>query len=505
MRAPDRHPQYLLLYTVIFAATWGLLGLSAHLKPVELIVAGVLQLATGVSLWTWRRTGVASTRRFMLGTAALMASVGLLRDGSGYDPGFAVLVLCPVMLAATRANRVELIFAWVAAALTLYLPEIIVGAPHYPAWSLVDVTITLLVGIVLGATVLALVRELSEGHERQEQLIDEARTQLLTEDALRRVATLVAAGAPSAELFSAVSMQLARVAGASIGAVVRFQPDSSIGELVGGWRADTKVFSGRKVDLNRHSAAAHVYRTGESVILHVYPAQEAVDGAVAAVAAPIVVSGRLWGAASAIFKQDEAIPAGISKRFERFAELVAMAIANADHFSELVEHATVDSLTGIANRRRFDEQLRRELERASRRERPLSVVLLDVDHFKAVNDTHGHQTGDRVLEAIALVLTAQARTGETVARFGGEEFVWLMPDTTAEEAVVATERARRAVAEMDLETVGRVTMSAGVNSNQAAASGTLLLAGADEALYEAKARGRDQVVAAPSSLSSVMH
>ena len=151
------------------------------------------------------------------------------------------------------------------------------------------------------------------------------------------------------------------------------------------------MLSGRRIDLaNGTTATAQVFQTGGPVRLDHYPGHE-VEGAVTAVAAPIFVRGRFWGSASALFSADEVIPAGIGARFERFAELGAMAIANADHVSQLREHATTDVLTGIPNRRIFEAQLARELERAVRRRRPLSVALLDVDDSKAVNDTHGHQ------------------------------------------------------------------------------------------------------------------
>jgi diguanylate cyclase (GGDEF)-like protein len=497
----DRPTKYFLPYVVIFAATWALTAMARIHRPVELIIAAVLQLFVGAMVWAWRPERP-STPRFVIGTVALVASVGLMRDASGQNPGVAVLVLLPIVFAAVRSRRGELIFAVADSALMLYVPAIFIRGSQYPLSSLTGDTLTLLVGIAIGSTVLFLVSRLDAGQVRQREMTEDARGQLVTEDALRQVATLVAAGAPPAELFSEVSLQLARVAGASMGAVVRYDHELGIGEMVGGWRFDRVILSGRKYDLSRGTATAVVYRTGKPVTLPSYPEGESVDSATGAVGAPIFVRGQLWGSATVAFTAKEEIPADIQMRFERFAELVAMAISNADNVSQLVEHATTDALTGIPNRRAFEEELRRELDHASRHGRPLAVALLDVDHFKAVNDSYGHQAGDEVLSAVAELLGAQTRSGELVARFGGEEFVWLMPDTTAEEAVVAAERARQRLAELKFEHVGHLTLSAGINSNLAAASAAELLAGADAAMYEAKRRGRDQTVAAPASISS---
>lgn len=500
MSSRERHTDYLIPYTVVLAVTWAMLSLSTQLRLAELVIALILQLAVAGLLWTWQR-GASGGWRFLAGTVALDASIGFMRDATGVNPGVAVLVLMPVLLAAGRASRRELSFALVLAALILYVPEIYPGGAQYPASALRPATMALVVGVLIGEVVLRLVQALLDGQARQRQLTVEARGQLATEDALRRVATLVAAGAPAAELFCEVSVELARIAGSSMGAVIRFDRELNLGTLVGGWRSDRPITMGRQWDLQGETAAAEVSRTGRTVTVPAYPASPDIGGAVAAVSAPIFVSGRLWGAASAVYKAGDAVPDQVQVHFERFSELVAMAIANAEAVSRLMQQANMDPLTGTANRRSFDEELNFELERVSRSRRSLALVLLDIDRFKSVNDNYGHQAGDQVLAGVAGVLLSQARTGDTVARLGGEEFVWLMPETTAEDALVAADRARQAVADMDFDGV-RITMSAGVNANRLGGGGTALLAGADRALYMAKAGGRNQTVAAPASLSS---
>lgn len=159
--------------------------------------------------------------------------------------------------------------------------------------------------------------------------------------------------------------------------------------------------------------------------------------------------------------------------------------------SENRELAAVDALTGLANHRRFHERLGEEFARARRHGRALSLVLFDLDHFKEVNDLHGHQTGDVVLRETAARLRGHAREGDLVARVGGEEFAWLMPETDAAAAAEVAERARAVISREPFSGVGSLTVSAGVcDITWADAPGDLFRL-ADGALYWSKSHGRD--------------
>jgi diguanylate cyclase (GGDEF)-like protein/PAS domain S-box-containing protein len=151
--------------------------------------------------------------------------------------------------------------------------------------------------------------------------------------------------------------------------------------------------------------------------------------------------------------------------------------------------ATHDSLTGLANRRVLEEQLPRELARARRTSSPLCVALIDIDHFKAFNDTHGHLAGDEVLRECARAWDGALRGEDTLVRFGGEEFLVLLPDTAPEEAAEVVERLRG-------RTPMGQTCSAGLASWDFVESDDDLLGRADAALYLAKASGRDQLAQA---------
>lgn len=159
--------------------------------------------------------------------------------------------------------------------------------------------------------------------------------------------------------------------------------------------------------------------------------------------------------------------------------------------AELARQASSDDLTGLLNRRAFEGRLAEEVARAKHEDRPLSVALLDLDHFKAVNDAHGHPAGDRVLVAAAKRLRAVARAADHLARVGGEEFAWILPGTDAIDAFEAAERTRHAIVDTPFGELGHVTMSIGLCQLADAGSADELYRLADVALYEAKSRGRN--------------
>lgn len=166
---------------------------------------------------------------------------------------------------------------------------------------------------------------------------------------------------------------------------------------------------------------------------------------------------------------------------------------------ELKRLATRDALTGLLNRRAFDTVLAEEADRARRFGHPFALVLFDLDHFKSVNDTHGHPAGDAVLAAVARVLESGVRTIDRVARVGGEEFAVLLMETTAPEALAGAERLVEAVRVRPIAAGDAlmlpVTISAGV-ATFPEHEGAHLLQEADKALYAAKRGGRDRAVLA---------
>ncbi len=161
---------------------------------------------------------------------------------------------------------------------------------------------------------------------------------------------------------------------------------------------------------------------------------------------------------------------------------------------QLMKLASIDGLTGIANRRTIFEGLGRAMAIAARTDRPLSILMVDIDHFKALNDTHGHIAGDAVLKSVAEHLVTALRLGDEVGRFGGEEFLVVLPETDADEARSAAERIRRQIAESALDGIS-ATVSVGASTlgkKQSTCEQFIDLA--DRALYHAKRSGRNRVV-----------
>ena len=167
--------------------------------------------------------------------------------------------------------------------------------------------------------------------------------------------------------------------------------------------------------------------------------------------------------------------------------------AQRRHEAELQRLATHDPLTGLLNHRVFRERLPEEIARAMRDRRSLSIAILDLDHFKDVNDRYGHPVGDQVLIEAAGRLQALTRDGEHLARIGGEEFAWILPDASGEGAYAAAERARHAISAIPFPTVGTITLSAGVCELTELGDADLY-EHADQALYSAKQQGRNRTV-----------
>jgi diguanylate cyclase (GGDEF)-like protein len=170
-----------------------------------------------------------------------------------------------------------------------------------------------------------------------------------------------------------------------------------------------------------------------------------------------------------------------------------------DREARLHEIARTDPLTGVSNRRRFLEVFAVEFERAQRYGGELSCVMLDLDHFKSINDRYGHVVGDRVLVAAAEAFRSSLRTADVIARWGGEEFALLLPHTNLAGAQAVAERCRRTLEEAVIATEGvevGVTVSVGVSGfpGDGLDSPDSLMRSADAALYEAKSRGRNRVV-----------
>lgn len=186
------------------------------------------------------------------------------------------------------------------------------------------------------------------------------------------------------------------------------------------------------------------------------------------------------------------------------ADQLAVAVNQAHLFSQMQQQALTDVLTGCYNRRSFELQLERDLHLATRMRQPVSLIMLDFDNFKNINDQAGHEAGDLALRMLADNLRVELRAIDTAARFGGDEFVIILPQASSEGAVMVAERLRSRVEQMEVPGFGKVTSSFGVATfpDHASSRDTLVVA-ADRALYNSKNAGRNRVSVSESNALSV--
>ncbi|MGH8719547.1 MAG: diguanylate cyclase [Burkholderiales bacterium] len=225
---------------------------------------------------------------------------------------------------------------------------------------------------------------------------------------------------------------------------------------------------------------------------------------------PLIAQNRMLGFIHLVRRENTApFDESTEKLASAFAEQVSLALTNLKLRETLRHESNHDPLTGLYNRRYLESALRYELSRAKRKKAgALTVLMLDIDHFKQYNDKLGHAAGDAALQAVARRLKSKLRDYDVPCRYGGEEFVVILPDTVAEDAVTWAEKFRELVAHFDLKHEGRlldrITVSIGVaNYPEHGDEAKALLKAADQALYAAKANGRNQVIVYSAVIAGV--
>src|SRR3954452_6402662 len=331
---------------------------------------------------------------------------------------------------------------------------------------------------------------------------DRYRDIALEQTALRHVAPVVARSHEPDDVYQAVCREVPGLVGVAQSAVSRFH-DCRPPELLAaeGIAHEPAEFLCAKLWNLGAGAAAECYRAGDTFVVR--DAAAAVDdpdarryaayGLRTVIGAPIFVEGELWGALTVGSELPDAVRPDSERRLCRFAELIAVAVANAEARQRLAEQATTDPLTGLANHRRFHEELCAEVARADRHGWPLAIALLDIDHFKQVNDALGHAAGDELLRAVAAGLRDATREGELVARLGGDEFAAILPGTDDEGAEAFGHRVRDLVGHNPAVMANDITLSVGVTDRTRAPDADALVRCADAALYWAREHGRDAV------------
>jgi diguanylate cyclase (GGDEF)-like protein len=245
------------------------------------------------------------------------------------------------------------------------------------------------------------------------------------------------------------------------------------------------------------SALGRVMETAQPLLTTV-DADPAVGGPVAICAVPLVADGAVSAMLVVRSVPEHPFDNEDRRRLELLAPALGGALLSADALDSFEYMAMVDGLTSLGNRRRLDGDLETTLAHAVARDLPVAFAMIDVDHFKDFNDTHGHEAGDVALQTVARIITGAVRHGDVVYRYGGEEFSVLFPGATAAEAAGAAERIRTAVEASvipgeETQPGGRLTVSVGIATLDGGDAPSLKRR-ADDALYEAKSRGRNRSV-----------
>jgi len=246
---------------------------------------------------------------------------------------------------------------------------------------------------------------------------------------------------------------------------------------------------------------AYDHKPGESLLIR---CEICGDMRASSACEPLLVGGQVIGSVLAV--SDTPIEA---ERRARMRESVAQATPILDNQRNLrlaETRAASDALTGLPNRRSADETLKRMAAHAGRSVSPLAAILLDLDRFKTVNDRYGHEAGDRALALVGHIISSTLRASDFAARFGGEEFLILLPDTPREGAVTVAEKLRSEIASAEVAGIGAISASLGVAVLPTdAVEADELLRKADRALYTAKETGRNRVHAFAHSPEGAEH
>jgi diguanylate cyclase (GGDEF)-like protein len=418
-------------------------------------------------------------------SAFVVIAAAVVWSGESRSPAWIYLFYVVVFAAYFYPRPVAFAYAFVCVAVQAlpiaydggwlhgsFTANFLISAPAYVALS----------GAIVGGKEL-----LGRIRQRAEQLAAE-------QGALRRIATAVAGGEPAERIYERVAREAAAMLDASASGILRFET-SDRATVMGSWshRGGGRYAPGTSVPVRPGSDVAELLATSRPVSVDRHAAGSPVDrlGYASSIVAPVHIDGRVWGLLAVAADNPDQLGDDAARRLTGFGDLLATAVSNTDARTLLAAQASSDPLTGLENHRSFHERLAAELARAVRHNRPLSVALIDIDHFKLINDIEGHEVGDRVLESVAGCLRVVARAEDTLGRIGGDEIAWILPESDAMQAFAALERVRKAITE-EAGGARRITVSAGICDVTWATDPVELLQLADGALYWSKAHGRDQ-------------
>ena len=443
--------------------------LLAEAAVLTTIVIAAALLVPWVRLPAWCQATIPLT---------FFAVVALLRQaGGGATSGYAPLVMLPILWLAIYGSRTQLRLGIAAMAATFLGPLILVGPPMYPTTGWRATVIWVSIGLLAGSAT--------------QSLVDQSRHRTADVDAVGALTRALTAGSdPRPELCAAAQ----RVTGAAFAVLYEPHPDGTLVATASTEGVDLELMHiDPRIEV---SATAETWRTGTRI----YIADAAGDprasvrlvnttGARAVLFQPVTRDGRRMGVLVIGFQESrQHVPEAAIYLIELLAAEIGAAIDRADLVALLATQSRSDPLTGAANRRSWDEEMDRELADASRTGDPLTIALLDMDHFKTYNDSHGHVAGDALLRDLVTAIRTELRTGDVIARWGGEEFALALPGCDLQHAQTIAAHLLGVVP-------GGQTASIGLTQARTGDTPRDLIDRADRALYAAKGSGRNQVKA----------
>ncbi|MDQ4058833.1 MAG: sensor domain-containing diguanylate cyclase [Actinomycetota bacterium] len=408
--------------------------------------------------------------------------VALLRHAEGgSQSGFGPLTLLPVVWLALYGSRRQLTAALGVMGATLIGPILLVGGDAYPVSEWRKATLYLMIGPMIGFVIQHLVEKT---RKRADDLELQARSMKIVASAMRELPT-------DSDVRRRICEAVVEIGNADF--CILMEPDEERGLVSSaqvGHEMDQIVLSSS----DETSGAIHAFRSGDRRFVTDAASDACVPrrlveatGAASVLFEPVLLGDECVGVLCVAWcTQVRSLKSSAVEGLGLLAAEAGVAMERGDLLHRATELARTDPLTGLANRRSWDEALWLEQERARRTGVPLCVALLDLDHFKAYNDRLGHQAGDLLLKEAAAAWRAQLREVDTLARWGGEEFALLLPVCSLEQAAKVIERVRSS-------TPGAITFSAGVAAWDEQESALHLMQRADSHLYAAKQNGRDRV------------
>jgi diguanylate cyclase (GGDEF)-like protein len=444
---------------------------------------------------------------------AYFVVIALLREADGGAlSSYSELAMLPVFWLALYGTRRQLGLSIVGVAALFLTPLLLVGSPDYPSSEWTRGLLWICVAPIVGFTVQSLVRQLRERAAENQRRAEEL--QVSQEETRKLVVSMAAVTEATREIARTSDSSVARdvicsaactITGARFAKLMEPSPDGDLvmtanhglqgapplkmpltGEPTG---AVTAFLSKKPLFVSdargRSEISQRVVQTTGAVSMHFEP----------------VLRNEETVAVLAVGWNREIDGTGrIAASMRMLAAETAMALERSDLLARLEESARTDDLTGLLNRRAWEEELPKEMARARRQSDPLCVAMLDLDFFKNYNDERGHQAGDRLLKQSTSAWVAELRASDTLARYGGEEFTVVLPGCNLANAKDIVERLREGMP-------AEQTVSAGVACWNGRESAEELVGRADAALYEAKRTGRNRLVTAggapPGELRSV--